>query len=767
MGVVYQAYDPQLRRMVAVKLLAEPAGPTRESTARGLLHEARSASRLNHSNICTIYEAGEADGDPYIAMEYVDGRTLREMIPPEGLPVESLLRTGIQIAKALSHAHEHQLIHRDLKASNVMITAEGTVKVLDFGLATRTPGMNGSGVTHSETGLANPLAGTLAYMAPETLRLESVDARSDIWSLGVLLHEMASGSLPFVGNSAMDVASAILREPSQPLASDVPVSLRGIIQRCLAKDPAQRYQRASEVCATLETVLVDWGGGVGRTVLPVRRTRWFPLIAVIVLVVGVLAAVTTMRGLRSRSSGQSVAPRIEALAVLPLENLSRDPDEEFFADGMTDALITRLSRIRALRVISRTSVMRYKNARKPLAEIAHDLKVTGIVQGTVLRSNGRVRIGVQLTDPGTERNLWANSYEGALGDALALQSEVARAIADEVKVAVTPDERSRLAASGRVEAEAYEAYLKGRAQVDNRTKKAFGSAIEHFRYATNIDPNFALAYAGLADAYALVGYLGFAAPVEAFSKSKIAATKALALEEELAEAHAALAMALFFNWEWMAAEPEFRRAIALNPNSPTANHWYSHYLTAMNRMAPSIAASRLALDLEPLNANIAAHLAWAYYYARRFDDAVAQCDRTIEFDPGYYQAYLFRGMTLIQQGKLGEAIRDLEKAASLPDVPGPPILGRLGYAYAAAGQMAGALRIRRELAALHTESAEAEAQVSLGLGQRNRALDLLDAAYRGHSGALLNINVEPVYDSLRSERRFQDLVRRMGLENRK
>ena len=760
MGTVYRAFDTTLRRPVAIKLLHDSAASGASSST--LLHEARAASALNHPNVCTVYEIGDRGGERFIAMEFVEGRTLRELIPGGGMPIETVLGLGAQIADAISHAHDHHLVHRDLKSANVIVTPEHRAKVLDFGIAARLPTGAAENTMSATSPFDHAIAGTLAYMAPESIRGQAADERSDIWSLGVLLYEMAAGHLPFDAGTAVDLSSAIVRDPALPLPAHVPQAVRFIIERCLAKAPGERYRRASEVRAALETALADVR--TSPAVMPPRMSRrWLAAVVAVILATAGGAFVFDLGGIRSRWQGAVPSGRIESLAVLPLENLSRDPDQEYFADGMTDALINDLSKIRALRVISRTSVMRYKGVRKSLGDIARELNVDGVVEGSIMRAGNRVRITARLTEAATDRSLWANSYERDLQDALALQAELARTIAGEVRISVTPEERARLAAARRVDPAAHEAYLRGRQQLDLRTDVGLDNAINQFKRAIQIDPSYAEAYAGLADTYALDGYMGFSPTMDAFARAREAARQSLDLNDGLAEAHASAAMAAFFSWDWAAAESAFKRAIDLNPSFATAHHWYSHYLVARNRMDESLQESRRALSLEPLNANIVAHLAWAQYFARQYDDAVAQCRRTIDLDPNYYQGYLFRGMALVMQGKYDEAVADLNRALTLPGVPLMLVIAVLVRTNESAGRHAEAQQLAERYAAELASGPDYAAFMLTSPRDRTRALDLLEQAYDRHTGHIVNIAVDPLYDPLRSEPRFLALVDKLGV----
>ncbi len=535
MGIVYRAHDVTLDRDVALKLLHAEALESPAARDR-FLREARALSHLNHPHICTVHEIGEVRGRAFIAMEYVKGRQLSAVIPSDGLPLETLSRYGIQIADAIGHAHEHGIVHRDLKSSNVVVTPEGGVKVLDFGIARRED-RDEDGRLQTQERITQPgvVMGTPGYMAPEVIVGKPADARADIWALGVILHEMASGALPFTGPTPIEFASAILKESPAPLPPRVPPMLRGIVQRCLAKEPGQRYHNAGEVRAALEAVA---SAPLTETLSPQRRVggrhlRW----AMVGIAVAVLLAAIALNTTGWRNNPTETP--IRSVAVLPLENLSGDPEQEYFADGMTDQLTADLSSISTLRVISRTSVMQYKKARKPLPAIAKELNVDAVVEGSVVRVGDKVRITARLIRAGTEETLWAQSYERDLRDVLALQSEVAKSVAGEVDITLTPQEQTRLARARPVNPEAHELSLLGSFHASKGTEEGLRKGIQYYEQAIAKDPGDAGSYTGMAEAYTELSSW-YEHPRVAMPRAKAAAETAVKLNDSLAAAHAVL-----------------------------------------------------------------------------------------------------------------------------------------------------------------------------------------------------------------------------------
>ena len=645
MGAVYRAYDEKLQRDVAIKLLHHQSD---EAGRERILQEARASSALNHPGICTVYEVEDQGEQSFIVMELVEGRPLSDLIPPDGFPFESVRGFGLQVADALAHAHARGVVHRDVKPSNILVTRRAASRswISDWG---STSDLSSSTARPNRIEIASDagvLAGTLAYMAPEQLRGERPAARSDVWSLGVVLYELATGLRPYAGDTQFTLSASILGDAPRPLPDRVPTGLKKIVSRCLTKDPAERYQDAGQVHAALEALEI-----------PRRRVAGQPV----------------------RHDAPHRTTRVRSLAVLPLENLSPGPDDDFFADGMTDALITTLAQIRALRVISRTSVMRYKGARQPLPEIAQALNVDAIVEGTVLRSHGRVRIAAQLIHAASDTHLWAKQYESDMRDVLALQGDVARAIANEIQIQLSPQERSRLARSRPVDPAAYEAFLKGRHFWYRRSPDALRKGVELLQQAISLDPSYALAHAALAEAYASMGWdlFGLTAPSESFPLAKQAARRALELDPNCAEAHAALGnTAMGFDWDWETAEQEFRHAIELKPQYGPAHIWYSHLLKAIDRTEESLAESRRALECDPLGLVLNMHMGWHLVYARQYEKAIEQCQKTLELDPTFILAHVFLGQAYEQSGAFSDAIAAFERAVELsrrhPDISGGP-----------------------------------------------------------------------------------------------
>jgi TolB-like protein/tetratricopeptide (TPR) repeat protein/predicted Ser/Thr protein kinase len=773
MGVVYRARDLTLHRDVALKFLTIDILDDRLAREK-ILQEARAISALNHPNICTIYEVGEAEGRPYLAMEYLEGHPLSQEITSGGLSAEVLVRYGMQLADALAHAHERGIVHRDFKSGNVIVTPSGRLKVLDFGLSRRMEQQVSEDTTQYEgnRGTQLPVTGTLPYTAPELLKGGEADARSDIWALGVVLYELAAGRRPFRGATLYELSSGILREAPPPISPPLPSVLQSVIDKCLDKDPSQRYHSGGEVRTALETAsaasrLKQTGlaasARLGTATQPRTRRLWYTAAVIAALA---LVFVGLRWNIKKPPVPAAAAPgAIQSLAVLPLENLSGDPAQDYFADGMTDALITELSQIRKLRVISRTSVMQYKRTQKPIGDIARDLNVDAAVEGSVVRDRGRVKISAKLIQTSVERTLWADSYERDFTDVLALQSDVATAIARGIQVELSAPEASRLASSRAVVPEAYEAYLKGRFEAEKRTPEGMNSSIQFFREAISKDPTFAAAYAGLADNLLGISNYEIRPPAEVIPEAKAAAEKALQLDDRLAEAHASLATIRFYHLEWDGVESEFLRAIALNPGYAPALHWYALSLAAQGRKEESITEIKLAREIDPRSLIINANVGWCYYLAGDADRAIEEEKTALRLDPSFGIAHGYLGQAYLEKKQFVEAIAEFRTFVSLS--PGEASRkAELANAYALAGKKAEADDIRHEFENSHDQkyiSAYAWAMLYAGFRDKQKTLSWLEKAFAERSGRMVNLAVHPRFAFLRRELAFQNLLSRMGI----
>jgi non-specific serine/threonine protein kinase len=754
MGEVYRAHDTELGRDVALKVVRGDRIDDPHERTR-LLREAKTAAQLKHPHICTIHQVGEIGDVLYIDMELVEGSTLRARIPDGGLPWTEVARYGGQIADALAHAHAHGVIHRDLKSINVMLDEGDRVKVVDFGIARIVPG---SGLAATEATTTQPegmmISGTPATMAPEAVRGEKGDARSDVWSLGVVLYEMACGSLPFRGATVIETFAAILNEPPAPLPPDVDARLAATIGRCLQKDSAKRPADAAAVRDELERMRN------GPAAAPRAKPRLLPWVAAALVVVAGTAFLLAR-----------MFPPTAALAVLPLENLSADRSQTYFADGVTEELIGDLGQVAQLRVLSRNSVMRYRGSNRPLPAIGRELGVGFLVTGSVRTGEDSVRINAQLTRLSPrERVVWSSGYTRSAREVLALQGEVAREIAQRVAGRISPAERSRLARAPVVQPEAYEEYLRGRAAWNLRTNAGMAEAITRFEHAIALDPKLALAYAGLADAYARSSLYTGRPPRETYPLARTAANAALALDEGMAEAHTSLAgVALFYDHDWERARSEFVRAIALRPSYPTAHHWYSIWLRDRGRFPEAIQEAERAVAVDPKSPILQVNLADTHYYARAFAAAIALHRKVLAADSSFAPAWLYLGTALAQSGHPAEAVDAVERAWRLGGGKAYA-LGPLGYVRARAGDLAGAQRVRADLVALSGQGSAVAfdlALVEVGLGHRAEALRRLAQAEE-ERGPLHELAVDPRFDPLRSDPAFRQLLGRLGLaENQK
>jgi TolB-like protein len=771
MGEVYRARDTRLERDVALKVL--PADVLADETARArLVREARMASKLNHPNVCTIHEVGEADGQVYIAMELVEGQSLAARLAGGALSLDQFLLYGQQVADALLHAHEHGVVHRDLKSANVVITPEGRPKVLDFGLAKRLAGRDlAAATTVSQPSLTEPgaLAGTLAYMAPEQLLGQPADARSDIWALGIVLYEMATGALPFQGSLSTAVIDDIIhKEPPLPgrLRHDLPPRIEQTILKCLEKEPGNRYQSARELLVDLRRL-----SSPGATAVVARRVPDLGRRAAIGLVVALVIAtvgVTAYLVWRPRGSATKPPAGKIMLAVLPVDNLSGDPNQDYFSDGLTEEMIAQLGRLqpRRLGVIARTSAMHYKRTQKPIDEIGRELGVDYILESSVRREANRVRITAQLIQVRDQTHLWAESYERELAGVLAIQSEVSERIARSLAVELLPAEQARLARPRLPNPEAYELYLKGRYHWNKRTAKDLLKATECFQAATAADPTYALAYAGLGDSYALYSFYGVLAPRESFPQARAAATRALEFDGTLVEALTTLAfVSFYYDWDWTAAETQLKQVLELRPGYAIARQWYAEYLTAMGQYEAAIPEIKRAQESDPLSPLLKMMEAYVYNFGRQYQQAIEAANRTLPLDPNYSITYHTLGFAYEALGRYGEALDAYRKSSELSG-------GDTGDELRIAGVHARSGRRREATDVLHRilsprwdgqrPTPAGIAMVYAALGDRNEAVAWLERAYEARDVSLVRIRVDWRFDALRSDPRFQDLVRRMN-----
>lgn len=760
MGVVYRAQDERLERDVAFKVL--PLGLLGDAHARRRFRkEALALSTLNHPNIQTVHDFDTQDGVDFLVTEYVEGITLSDRVAAGALPEKDVLRLGAQLADGLAAAHAQSIIHRDLKPGNLRVTPEGRLKILDFGLAHRAP-VTIDGVTTQSVGDIPGLAGTLPYMAPEQLRGETIDARTDVFAAGCVLYELSTGRRAFAEALAPQITDAILHhEPAAPGAVNTRMSaeLERIILKCLEKDPGERYQSATELAVDLRRLEIGRVTSVG-PVFPRRRHRRRIIWAVAVTGAALVALAIALGAGRWRDG--SGAP-IQSIAVLPLGNLMGDPEQEYIVSAMHEALIAELGQIAALRMIPRTSVTRYRNTEKSVSEIARELNVDALVEGSMFRARESVRVQLQLIRAvPLERQVWSRTYEGDLENVSALQKRVARAIAEQIQVTVTPQEAARLATARAVNPAAYDAWAKGWFQFTRLTSESLHKCLQYASAALAIDSSYAPAYALTASCYTTLPSVGPVAPHDAFPKAEAAARRALELDEGLADAHFALAWTLSgYEWNWAGAEREYRRGLELNPSSAFGHSRFGWFLSWLGRYDEALKEVRRAEQLNPAGLYEIQALAAVQYTARRYDEAVVAAARATEIDPTYTFGYLRLGQAHSDKGKYEEAIAALETAVKLSgDATHKGILGR---AYALAGRRAEARGILDELLNLNQRSYVGPIQMAIihiGLGEKDEALRWLEEAYRVRDGNLVLLKVWPAWDPLRGDPRFRDLLQR-------
>ena len=775
MGTVYLARDTKLGRKVALKLL--PGYFTSDAhRLRRFEQEACAASALNHPNILTIYEIGETDGTHFIATEFIEGETLRKRMAGAPMKLGEVLNVAEQVASALAAAHEAGIIHRDIKPENIMVRSDALVKVLDFGIAKLIKQQATSPEATTRAMVKTDLEvvmGTVHYMSPEQTRGRLVDARTDIWSLGVVLYEMLTRGTPFAGETPSDVIAAILKSEPPGVGDDVrevPRELERIVGKCLEKDRDRRYSSVRELLVDLKDLKRDIDVEAPARVAESQETqrrillsrRWLPISVLVMLMVAALSYQLLFRG-----APTVVSHEIKSIAVLPLENLSGDPAQEYFADGMTEALISNLAQIRALsRVISRTTVMRYKGSGKSLQEIARELNVDAVIEGTVHRSGGRVRVTARLIPAATDSPLWARDYERDLSDVLKLQSDLARTVADEIRIQVTPEERARLAAARNINPQAHEAYLLGR-YLSRTNEEDLRQAIGHFERAIQLAPDYSAAYAGLSDAWMRRGVFGAKNRKEVMPLARDAALKAVALDPQLPEGHVALGFVKTLDWDWAGAEQEIARALELDPNSAEAHERYGDLLMALERHDEAIREIDRAEKLDPLSSNIQSRYGRVLYRARKYEEAVPHLQRAIDLDPnpGNSMPYWILGELYTQMGRYDDAIVSFKKSQSHG---GSALAGSVGIAgvYARMGRQKEARRMLAKLKATTHPVIFSDAPIArvyAALGDKDEAFKELFRLVEERNNLATFIKADPPFDNLHSDPRWQELLTRMNL----
>jgi serine/threonine protein kinase/tetratricopeptide (TPR) repeat protein len=767
MGEVYRALDTRLNRPVAIKFLSPELAD--ESAYRRFRQEARMASALNHPHILTVHEAGELEGRQYLVTEFVDGGTLREWVRDTKAKWRQTADVLVGVADGLAGAHEAGILHRDIKPDNILVTRSGYAKLADFGLAklAERTGDELTGTLTADRTQPGIIIGTIAYMSPEQASGRGGDARSDIFSFGVVLYEMLSGRKPFEGATNLELIEAIAHRSAPSLAElcpDLPIGLRMAVEKALEKDPSDRYQSMRDFVVDLRKVTRQ--GAAAPVVSPGKRQWRWVAVLVLVAIAAVSSVWLTKLGIpQTEPVPVANAPQIRSIAVLPLQNLSRDPDQEYFAAGMTEALTTGLAQISALNVISRTSVMRYLGTQKTTPEIGRELHVDGIIEGSVQRTGNRVLITAQLIEASSDHHIWAKSYERDVRDMLALQNEVAQAIVQEIQVKLTPQEQARLADVRRVNPEAQEAFLKGNYWDQ---KGDLAKAFEYFRQSTEKDPSYAAAYAALSGHYGLMINSGAMSSKEGYPKWRAAVTRALQLDDTLAASHEALATLLqYHDWNWGEAEREYQRAIQLNPNLATAHLWHGEVLQSTGKNDEAVVEFRHAQQLDPYSFAVNEVVGSDLVEARRYDEAIEQGRQMLDLEiPG---AHTIMGVAYEQKGNLEQAISELQQSVKLnkdSGHPSPEVQASLAHAYALSGRKREAVQLLEELKEVSKRQLVPSwffAIIYTGLGDNDRAFEWLDKGYDERPSNMSYLKVEPRLDPLRSDPRYHELLQRMGL----
>src|SRR5438105_1321949 len=771
MGVVYEAEDLNLGRHVALKFLPEHLAHDPQALER-FRREARAASALNHPNICTIHEIAEDGGQHFIVMEMLSGQTLKHRLQSGAIALDQLLENAVQLADALDAAHSQRIVHRDIKPANIFITKRGAAKILDFGLAKLTgkpdaPVAEGATIEENLTSPGSTV-GTVAYMSPEQARGEALDQRSDLFSFGAVLYEMATGRMAFGGNTSALVFDAILhKDPSSPVRinPDLPAELEHIINKALEKEPGRRYQSAAEMLADLKRLRRDSSSGQMKATTdskPVQRSR-----KKLFAGVGIAAVLALLALILFIFRGQSDGKEISSIAVLPFVNTANDPNTDYLSDGITESLINSLSQLPNLEVRARSSVFRYKGRDVEPQSVAKDLKVQAVVTGRIVLRGDQLVVSSELIDARTNRNLWGDQYDRKMTDLIAIQQDITGAISAKLREQLSTGPKKQAVNGGTNDPEAYQLYLKGRYYWEKRTPDALEKAKDSFNQAIARDPNYAMAYVGLSDYYNTVeDYVPIPAS-ETAPKARAAAEKALAIDSSLAEAHAALAGAHWSLFEFAAAEREFKRALELNPNYAQAHHWYGLFLSWDGRNQDAIAHLRRAVELDPLNLQYNCNLSQVLGNAKQYDASIEQLKKTLEMDPNYGQAHAQLSAEYQATGKYGLWLEEIKKAMDLFHQPeDAAIVEETARVYAQSGlkpAMARQIVLKKQLAQHRYVDPVDIALAYALLGDKDQTFAWLDKGLAEKSAGMQGFKSYALFEQWHSDPRYIELVKRMGL----
>lgn len=777
MGEIYLAQDTRLGRQVAVKFLP-PSFREDSERLRRFQNEARAASALNHPNVATVYEIGVAESIAFIAMEYIEGVTLDQKINGRPLNTSEIVNISIQVADALDDAHSHGVVHRDIKTGNIMLTRRDQVKVLDFGLA-KVSSIDNTELSDLVTAvktLPGLVMGTVQYMSPEQAVGQTIDARSDIWSFGVVLYEMATGRKPFLGDTTGGTIDKIRHSQPEAIARfnyEIPAELERIIRKCLEKNRENRYQSARELMIDLKNLRRDLDSDAKVTTLvPVEnktnvRNR-IPLLLAGVFILGALLVGAYYLTQREQRPAELTNTQINSVAVLPFKPLVAGNRDETLELGMADTLITKLSNIRHIDVRPISAVRKYTGLEQDAIAAGREQEVDAVLDGVIQRAGNEVRVSVRFLRVNDGSQLWSGQFQENMTQIFTVQDSISERVASALALTLAGGERQQLTKHHTENAEAYELYLKGRFQMSRLTDDGFLKGRDYFQQAIILDQNYALAHAALADSYVVLGGWNVATPHETFPKARDAAVKALQLDPSLAEPHATLAMVSFaFDWEWNAAEQEFKRALDLNPNYPDAHQMYGYYLAAMKRFDEALAQMQRAKELDPASLSKLAGIGEILNYMGRTDEAKEQYEKCLEMDPNSGFAHWSLGNVYLHKRMYDEAITQYQKAIPLsgtsPDEP-----STLAYAYAKSGKRKQALETIGELikdSKRRYVSWTLMAAIYAALGDHDEAFKSLQKAIEQRDGVLAFINIDPIFEDVRSDNRYAEVLKRVGLPN--